>query len=940
MVHNSLSHGRGRRRAGRLAAGLALALVAAGPAAAQDEVGVATVVNPSTLSTPPGADTRTVASGDRVIFQEEIETDATGQTQVLFLDQSSLTVGPDSYVVIDEFVFDPALAEGSLTMTLERGLVRYVGGAISKEGGVVIDTEVATVSIRGGMAIAQRLNATQSRAINLFGRVTVTPDDASSVVLADPGDFAVVERSGVVDMGQISAGELAGLYKAFEGGEEPADLKASVEQGVAASPGAEPSAEGPVIGGSPATTPPSPEAILAETENSVRSNVALGRQQEQISDTPPEVPVPSPNFTNLSGSYNATADAYETPSGIVFDEPLQQNAKGGPNSDFNRRYQDGRVVENSILRIDSDGDGVVDLVLPIAEGSFEVALSDSSSPLGPLTGSGQLEILEGDTPFFVYDLETADGSRQVQVVGGLPSDPAVFSRGGLQVFAYDLPPDEFLLQDLPFTPTGLAQAFPNIQASQLLVATPPGGGVDPLGGPYRSSVLWMAFSIEGEGPSQKSIVQASPGRLLDLGNGKPVLTQTVRGSILQSGSQPGDVTLTEAGQATLVDAEGNAFYGENAERVALSNNGPFPLDDPDRAQQAQNINQVFYQPYDDLGGTAVGYTAVAPQSAAPDGAGGDRPTRVLRGYASGVGVTRLPGGDFSEVYVLQTGIDEAGPAALLAFDGSDSSATGVFQMTAASVISQGDAPERARWVFGGAGAVNSAYLDADRYAAGESLADRGQGFDGEVNRNDTGADGVERYGFRSYLVGHEPIPPDQAFPNVTFCACDYLEWGYWGGEYNWDPTGSEAGRRERVHIGTYVAGERPSVADINGLSGSATHAGHVLGTVVLGDGSQYLAAGNYSQTFDFGRDTGTFNIGGFDGRDFDGGTLGLTDSGHPADFASTNAAVSADGLNANVRASFFKGGGDAARQVGGTFTVTDGGRGNYSAAGTVAADRK
>lgn len=932
---------RPHRRPPRCAAALPLALaawLAVLPAAAQQEVGVATVVNPNAISTPPGLETRTMTSGGRVIFQEEIETDGTGQTQVMFLDQSSLTVGPNSYVIIDEFVYDPATADGSLTMTLERGLVRYIGGTISKEGGVAIETEVATIGIRGGMAIVERMSATRTRAINLFGRVTAVPhgEGAGSLILNDPGEFAVVERFGVVEMGEVSAADLALLYQQFEGGDETLALNAAVEQRVTANAGAEPSAEIPALGRTPATQLDSAAEVLVDTDNAVSAAVAQSRQQEQIAQTP-EVPVPSPNFTGLSGSYNATADAYVTPSGVAFDQPLAQNAKGGPSETFNRRYENGAVVQNSLLEIDSDGDGSVDLVLPIQEGSFQVSLSESTSPLGPLSGSGSLEILPGSAPFFVYDLQTADGSRQLQVVGGLPSDPAVFA-GGLEVFAYDLQPGQFILQDLPAT-AGLATAFPNIQATQLLVATRPDGGADPLDGLHRSAALWMAFSIEGEGSGQKSILQVSPGRLLDIGTGKPVLSQTVRGSILESGSQPADITRTEAALATLVDAQGNAFYGTDAERVVLSNNGPFPLDESDPDLQAQNINQVFYQPYDDLGGSAVGYTAVAPGTAAPSGAGSQRSSRTLTGYASGVGVSRQPGGRFTEVYLLETDSTSAGPDASLAFNAATSSLVGVFDLTATPVLTAGDAPSDALWVFGTLGGLNTAYLDDERYASIESYENRGQGFDGEVNDNDTGADGRNRYGFRSYLVGAEPIPPDQAFPNVAFCTCAYLEWGYWGGEYNWDPDGSNAGRRERVHIGTWVAGERPSAADINGLSGTATHSGHALGTVVLGDGSQYIAAGNYRQTFDFGTDRGSFAITGFDGRDYDNGSLGRADAAHPADFASTGAATSSDGLKAKVTASFFKGGNDPVAQVGGSFTITDGGAGAYNAAGTIAADR-
>ncbi len=917
-------------QAGLLQAGLgcllATLLLAGTPTLAQD-VGVAAAVNPATLGTPPGQTTRVVQLGGKITFLEEIETDDGGQTQVLFIDQSTLTIAPNSFVVVDEFVFDPASVDGDLTLTLERGLVRYVGGAISKDGGVTIETEVATVGIRGGMAILDNRTPRRLEVINLFGQTTIKPKGSGGevVILDDASEQAVIEPSGLRDLGRVSSSDLRNIKKSFRGGNRTRIITAQVQQQLAANPDADASADPvSVVSQTPAGDPPAAQQILADTQNDLGSEVARGLQQEQISNTEPEQPE---DLTDLSGSYNATPNAYTTPTGGAFTQPLVQNAKGGPDPDFARRFTSATIVNNDQLQIDSDGDGVIDLVLPIADGEFTVPLTETSSPLGALSGTGSFTSFDASGAFFSYDLQTASGTRRVQVVGGLPTDPSVFEQGNLEVFAYDL--------DL-----SLSTAFPDIQATQLLVATAPGGGFDSLGGNYRSSVLWMAFSVEGEGENQRSILQATAGKLTDLGNGKPVLVQTARGSVLDTGSQVADITRTVTTVGSLVDGDGNAFFGPDADRIVISNNGPFPLEGSTSEQQARSIGQIFIQPYDDLGGTSLGYSDVAPRTETPDGVGDQRPSTTLVGYASGVGASRLPGNQFSEIYVLDSNTAEGGPGLVLQRDAASSSLSASADFEASSFVTNGNAPTSARWVFGDFGSDNAAYLDEDHFAALESFQNNRQGYDGEVNRNDEGADGRNRYGFRSFIVGQEPLNVAGFFPETQFCTCAYLQWGLWSGEYQWDPSGDQAGRRERVHIGAWVAGERPSAADIAGLSGTATHNGHVFGTVALANGSQRLASGQYKQTFNFGTDTGTFAIHSFDGRDYTGGNLGSAGTGHQADFKSTSAATAANGFKANVRASFYKGGGDAAKQVGGTFKITDGGRGRYTATGIVAADRQ
>jgi hypothetical protein len=135
----------------RSAVALALASTAllTSMAHADTRVGVTSAVNPAAAGTPPGAASRQLVIGSDVVFRERVITTDEGQAQILFLDQSSLMVGPNSTVVIDEFVYDPTTSKGSIAATLTQGSFRYIGGKLSKQGNATLKTPVATIGIRG-----------------------------------------------------------------------------------------------------------------------------------------------------------------------------------------------------------------------------------------------------------------------------------------------------------------------------------------------------------------------------------------------------------------------------------------------------------------------------------------------------------------------------------------------------------------------------------------------------------------------------------------------------------------------------------------------------------------------------------------------------------------------------------------------------------------------
>jgi hypothetical protein len=142
----------------RIVFALSLALVGwagfALPAQAQDsQAGVAAAVNPEASSQPPNEKMQVLHVGQNVIRNERITTQNSGQVQLLFVDGSTLTLGPNSEIVIDEFVFDPKKKTGSMTATVTAGLLRYVGGKVSHSKDVNFYTPSGVVTVRGGIAI-------------------------------------------------------------------------------------------------------------------------------------------------------------------------------------------------------------------------------------------------------------------------------------------------------------------------------------------------------------------------------------------------------------------------------------------------------------------------------------------------------------------------------------------------------------------------------------------------------------------------------------------------------------------------------------------------------------------------------------------------------------------------------------------------------------------
>ena len=94
------------------------------------------------------ADIRTIRLLDDIYHNEVIETGDESATEFVFLDETKLALGPNSSLVLDRFVYDPASDTGSFVLTATAGVFRFVSGKLPKNA-YEIHTPTATIGIRG-----------------------------------------------------------------------------------------------------------------------------------------------------------------------------------------------------------------------------------------------------------------------------------------------------------------------------------------------------------------------------------------------------------------------------------------------------------------------------------------------------------------------------------------------------------------------------------------------------------------------------------------------------------------------------------------------------------------------------------------------------------------------------------------------------------------------
>lgn len=148
------------------------------------------------------ANGRSLSIGSAISFGETIKTSDAGALQIIFADRTTLSVGHNSTITIDEFVFDPSRTNSRMSVKLITGTLRVIGGDSTHNGAAKVTTPVATVGIRGGVAVIS--HKTQTSVYNHYGWTTVSRGGQQEV-LYRPGFGLTVSGGGPGAVGAISS---------------------------------------------------------------------------------------------------------------------------------------------------------------------------------------------------------------------------------------------------------------------------------------------------------------------------------------------------------------------------------------------------------------------------------------------------------------------------------------------------------------------------------------------------------------------------------------------------------------------------------------------------------------------------------------------------------------------------------------------------------------
>ena len=184
---------------------------------AAPNVGVTSATDGDPLGKPPQEAERVLRIGIDVQANELITTHANDRAHLVFLDGSSLTVGPNAQLTIDKFVFDPSTKTGELAINASKGVLRLVGGKISKNTPITITTPSSTIGIRGGISILD-VKANQTDSTFVFGKDMTVKGVGPLQVATRPGTMIVTPLGGQAGPPTLLAqGALNGQLGQLEG---------------------------------------------------------------------------------------------------------------------------------------------------------------------------------------------------------------------------------------------------------------------------------------------------------------------------------------------------------------------------------------------------------------------------------------------------------------------------------------------------------------------------------------------------------------------------------------------------------------------------------------------------------------------------------------------------------------------------------------------------
>ena len=141
--------------------------------------------------------TRTLGFNAPVILNETVSTGPAARLEVIFKDNTRLTLGENARLTLNRYVYNPLAGRGTIRFRIA-GAFRFVSGQLSKlaRSDVSVRTPVATIGIRGTEFWGGPIDGQALGVFLVDGAVRVS-NARGAQILNRPGQGTNIARAGV-----------------------------------------------------------------------------------------------------------------------------------------------------------------------------------------------------------------------------------------------------------------------------------------------------------------------------------------------------------------------------------------------------------------------------------------------------------------------------------------------------------------------------------------------------------------------------------------------------------------------------------------------------------------------------------------------------------------------------------------------------------------------
>ncbi len=169
-----------------------------------------------------------IQSGEPIFLGDEIKSGPQSGLQILLMDETVFTIGPESALSIDKFIYDPSTGVGSVSAEVVKGTFRFITGKVAQENpsDMVVKLPNGVIGVRGTI-VAGRVTRNESMVVLLgpgqdnnasarIGRIVIE-GGGNQVEITRPGWGTTISGTNApTSPAQIPANKVAALTGSFK----------------------------------------------------------------------------------------------------------------------------------------------------------------------------------------------------------------------------------------------------------------------------------------------------------------------------------------------------------------------------------------------------------------------------------------------------------------------------------------------------------------------------------------------------------------------------------------------------------------------------------------------------------------------------------------------------------------------------------------------------